>query len=78
MDRAVTTKRPTNVSLDSALVAEARRLGVNLSQACEHGLRLETAAARAAAWIDENAAAIAASNDYVATHDLPLAALRRF
>ena len=75
---AETIKRPTNVSLGAGLVAEAKHLGVNVSQACERGLRAEIAKARATAWQIENAAAIAASNDYVEEHGLPLASLRLF
>ena len=71
-------KRPTNVSLDLALVGEARTLGLNVSQACENGLRGAVDAARRQQWRAENAAALAASNAYVDAHGLPLGTLRQF
>ncbi len=71
-------KRPTNVSLDPTLVAEAKTLGLNVSKACERGLKSEISAAREAAWLAENAAALASSNAYVAAHGLPLASFRQF
>lgn len=71
-------KRPTNVSLDAVLVDDARALGVNVSAACEAGLRQELRAAREAAWREENREAIASSNAYVDAHGVPLARFRQF
>jgi antitoxin CcdA len=71
-------RKPTNVSLDPQLVAEARELGVNLSRACEAGLLAELKAAREASWIAQNKSAIEASNRWVAEHGLPLAEHRQF
>lgn len=68
-------KRPTNVSLDAALVDDARSLGVNVSAACEAGLRQELRTAREAAWLEENREAIASSNAFVEKYGLPLAHL---
>ncbi|SNS86411.1 type II toxin-antitoxin system CcdA family antitoxin [Sphingopyxis indica] len=73
-----TPKRPTNVSLSIALVEEAKRLGINVSEACQSGLAAEVKKARQAAWQEENRAAIEASNDYVRKHGLPLAKYRLF
>ena len=78
MRAADALKRPTNVSLEANLVVDAKMLGINVSQACERGLRAEVAAARTTAWISENKAAIEASNAYVEAHGLPLATLRQF
>ena len=71
-------RRPTNVSLDRALVDEARALGINLSQACERGIAAKLAEIRAAHWIDENRDALASSNAHVEARGLPLAAHRQF
>lgn len=71
-------KRPTNVTLDAALVDDARALGVNVSQACENGLRQQLRAARERQWRDENREAIAASNAYVEASGVPLAQYRQF
>jgi antitoxin CcdA len=72
------TRRPTNVSLDSAHLAEARELGINISQACERGLVETLAEERARRWLEENREAIESSNEYVRNHGLPLAHLRLF
>ncbi|KTE39042.1 MULTISPECIES: type II toxin-antitoxin system CcdA family antitoxin [unclassified Sphingopyxis] len=71
-------KKPTNVSLSIALVGEAKKLGINVSEACQAGLAAEVKKAREAAWLEENRAAIEASNEYVRKHGLPLARYRLF
>ena len=68
-------KRPTNVTLDAVMVADAKALGVNVSAACEAGLRRELKAAREAAWLEENRDAIASYNAYIEEFGLPLAHL---
>ena len=71
-------RRPTNVSLDAALVDAARGLGINLSKACERGIAEQVAETRAARWIDENRDALASSNAHVEARGLPLASHRQF
>jgi len=68
----------TNVSLDSALVVEARELGVNISQASTRGLEQAVAMARAAAWLQKNRAALESSNSFVDARGLPLQSMRQF
>lgn len=68
----------TNVSLDSALVAEARKLGVNISRASTIGLQDAVAKARAERWLDENRLALNSSNAFLAKFGLPLKSLRLF
>lgn len=71
-------KRSTNVSLNSALVDEAKTLGLSVSQACEAGLAVAVKAERERRWIEENADAIQSNHAYVEKHGLPLAHLRLF
>lgn len=71
-------RRPTNVSLSREHLAVARELGINISQACERGLRETIAEARAAQWLEENRQAIEAYNRYIEEHGLPLEDLRLF
>ena len=73
-----TQRRATNVSLDRALVDEARSLGINLSQACERGIIDQFAKTRAERWMDENRVALASSNAFVEARGLPLAGNRQF
>lgn len=70
--------RPTNVSLDSALVAEARALGVNISQASAQGLEQAVKKARGERWLAENKAALEASNEWMRANGLPLEKYRLF
>jgi len=60
-------RRPTNVSLDPELVAEARALDINLSQAFETHLAELVRARRAEAWMKENAKGFDAYNRFVET-----------
>jgi antitoxin CcdA len=70
-------RKPTNVTLNADLLAKAKRLGVNVSRACERGLAQEVARARAKEWSDENREVIHAMNEYVEEKGLPLARYRR-
>ena len=72
------TRAPTNVTLDTALVAEARDLGVNISRASEAGLERAVSQARADRWLRENEPALRSSNAFVESHGLPLKNFRRF
>lgn len=71
--RFVAGRKPTNVSLPADLVAEAKRLGINVSQACEAGLAGEVRKQLSEEWKRENREAIESSNEYVRKHGLPLA-----
>ena len=78
MTAGTKTRKPTNVSLDFALVEEAKELGVNISLAAAWGLEQAVATTRAERWLEENKAALDASNAYVEAHGLPLARHRLF
>lgn len=71
-------RRAANITLDSALLAEAKAAGINISQACEKGLASDLKAARWAKWREENAEAIEGWNRWVAEHGLPLEEYRLF
>ena len=70
--RSAARRKAANLTLDPDLVAEARALGVNLSQAAEAGLAAAVKAAQEAEWRRENAGAIDSSNRWVAENGLPL------
>lgn len=70
--------RPTNLSLNAALVEEAKALGVNISLAAAAGLEQAVAKRRAERWIEENAAALDSYNEYVEKDGLPLEKSRLF
>jgi antitoxin CcdA len=76
--KAPKQRRATNVSLRSDLIDEARRLNINISQACERGLEERVRKSLRDAWLQENRDAIEASNAWVEEHGLPLANYRQF
>jgi len=78
MPRTANAKKPTNLSLDSGLLNEAKTLEINLSKAAEDGVREAVAREKAARWKTENLDAIESSNQWVETHGLPLKRHNRF
>lgn len=72
------SKKATNVSLAENLLAEARELHINVSQAAEAGLAEAVAKKRAEVWLNENQKAIESSNAFVDRHGLPLEKYRMF
>jgi antitoxin CcdA len=72
------TKRATNVSVRSDLLAAAREAGVNLSATLERALMEELAEAKRKKWRKENRDAIAAYNEYVEKHGMFSDGIRLF
>lgn len=60
------------------MVAEAKALGVNLSQAAEVGVAEAVARKRAERWLTDNSEALESSNAFVDKRGLPLAKYRNF
>jgi len=71
-------RRATNVTLPETLVAQAKELKVNISQACEAGLAAKVKAARETKWLEENREAIAYWNERMEQEGLLLAEYRIF
>lgn len=63
-------KKATNLSLNSELLAEAKRLNINLSATMEKALELEVSQRLRAEWLEQNADAIAACNELTEKHGL--------
>jgi antitoxin CcdA len=72
------TARPTNLSLNAALVDEAKELGINISQAAAAGLQEAVGKRRAERWLEENGAALRSYNEFVSMRGLPLDKFRLF
>ncbi|KAB7628228.1 type II toxin-antitoxin system CcdA family antitoxin [Alkalilimnicola sp. S0819] len=72
------SRRPTNLSLDNALLKEAKALGINVSRAAEAGIAEAVKRYKQERWLKENAQAVASSNAYVEANGLPLARHRQF
>lgn len=71
-------RKPTNLSLDSALLQEAKALGINVSRSAEAGIAEAVKLHKQQKWLKENATALASSNAYVEANGLPLARHRQF
>lgn len=71
-------KKATNVSLAENLLAEAKALRINVSQAAEAGVANAVAEKRAEIWLKENKKAFECWNTYVEKHGLPLEKYRSF
>nr|MBS0022469.1 type II toxin-antitoxin system CcdA family antitoxin [Gammaproteobacteria bacterium] len=55
-------KKPTNLSINSSLLAKAKALNLNLSATLEKALANEVRKAERAQWLEQNKKAIVASN----------------
>ena len=66
----VIRRRATNLSLDAALVAEARGLELNLSRILEERLREVVQEERARRWLEENRAGLEAFEGFVEKHGI--------
>ncbi|MEL7980466.1 type II toxin-antitoxin system CcdA family antitoxin [Vreelandella titanicae] len=71
-------RKPTNLSLDSALLKEAKILGINISRSAEAGIAEAVKLHKQKKWLEDNASALASSNEYVEANGLPLARHRQF
>ena len=58
-------KKSANLSVNSDLLAHAKRLGINLSAILEQSLAQKVKELKAQAWLDENSNAIAKYNQEV-------------
>ena len=71
-------RKSVNLSIDSELVANAKAMGINLSQTCEAALGAALKKEREERWIKENWDAIQSTNAWVEKNGLPLAKYRVF
>ena len=72
------TRKPTNLSLDSALLKEAKALGINVSRSAEAGIADAVKRHKQKKWLEDNAGALESSNAYVEANGLPLTRYRQF
>lgn len=71
-------KRPVNVSINSDLLAQARKLNINLSVTLEKELEQAVRMAQRDLWLEENKLAIEEYNRRIETKGLWSEGLRRF
>lgn len=75
---STSAKKATNITLSADVLAEAKSLGINISQACDQFLREVVRKEREQRWQVQNADFIAAYNQTVAGEGLPLEQWRAF
>lgn len=71
-------KRATNLTLSADVLAQAKALNINVSQACDTFLRALVRTEQAKRWREEHAGYIAAHNAALAKEGLPLEQWRAF
>lgn len=77
-NEAPSIRKAANLSIDAALLAEAKALSVNVSRAAEAGIAEAVRKEKARAWKEENREAIAQWSQWVEENGLPLAKYRQF
>ena len=78
MPTTTSAKKATNITLSADVLAEAKALGINISQACDQYLRELVRGERERRWQQEHADFIAAYNQTVEREGLPLEQWRTF
>ena len=78
LQRELTAKRATNLSLNAKVLDMARELGMNISQTVDALLAEEVQRRYWARWNEDNKEAIAAYNARIEREGLPLAKYRSF
>jgi antitoxin CcdA len=73
VSQGVSEKQRTNVTLNAANLAAAREFGLNVSAISDEALARAVRQARAAAWLEENAMAIAERRSWIEANGAPLA-----
>lgn len=76
--RGMSVRKAVNVTLDTALVAEAKTLHLNLSRTMEDALRGRVREEKARRWREENANAIAFNNAQIEKNGLWYDDYRKF
>lgn len=71
-------KRATNLTIDPALLDDAKALGINLSATFEASLRIAVCTMKTERWLEENRAALDDYNTWVTQNGLPLETHRQF
>jgi antitoxin CcdA len=69
-------KRAVNLFVDSELLDEAKRRGINVSETLERRLRSIVRAEREKQWLDENKDAFDSINAFIENHGLLASRLR--
>lgn len=72
------TRRAANLTIDGALLAEAKSLGINISRTCENHLQQVVRQEKERQWKEHNARFVDQYNSLVERDGLPLDQWRQF
>ena len=72
------TRQPTNLTIDSTVLSEAKALGINISRACEAHLQEMVRQEKTRLWKEQHAKFLAHYNAEVERDGLPLDQWRQF
>jgi antitoxin CcdA len=75
---AASSRKATNITLSADVLAEAKKLGINISQACDQFLRQLVREEQARRWQQDHKEFIDAYNQTVNAEGLPLDQWRTF
>jgi antitoxin CcdA len=78
MRKTAAVRRPTNLSIDTGLMEEAKALDLNASRAAEEGIARAVSEEKTRRWKKENREALESWNKWVKENGLPLAKYRMF
>lgn len=68
-------RRPVNLSIDTGIVAAAKKTDINLSRVTEDALRIAIKTERERQWKEENREWIQSHNKWIDEHGIPLSGL---
>ena len=71
-------RKAANLSIDAAVLADAKALDINVSRAAETGIAEAVRAEKNRRWLEENREALLYFNEWVEEHGLPLDKYRQF
>jgi len=77
-DASKSTRKPTTVSLNCAILKEVKALGINISRSAEAAIKEAVRRSKREQWLKTNADTLESSNASVEANGLPLAKYRRF
>ena len=72
------SRKAANLSIDEAVLADAKALNINVSRAAEAGIVEAVRAEKGRRWLEENREALESSNAWVEKNGLPLSRYRQF
>jgi antitoxin CcdA len=71
-------RKAANLSIDAAVLANAKALDINVSRAAETGIAEAVRKEKGRRWLEQNREALLYYNEWIAEHGIPLYEYRQF